>query len=242
MSGRPSDYLVVAADSYPIIRTDRHRYTYKNLVTELVEKLKRTNVTIKVGPVLRAIGYDLINLIHFQNMRVFADLKLVDIKNTLELDGVLLNEARPEMITVYSDTTVEAMKILKLWLPDTKVLGVTVMTDSEVLSEDHLISRVRKVRLAGISELVASAYEIPLITRHFSNYFSVSTPGVRLQGVVVPGDDQNPKRVMTPFEAIQAGANRIIVGRPVTMSNNPYDTVMRILEEIQVGLKEFGRD
>lgn len=61
---------------------------------------------------------------------------------------------------------------------------------------------------------------------------TINIPAIRPMWVIVPGDDQNPDRIMTPAKAIKAGADRIVVGRPIVNAEKPYDAVMRTIEEI----------
>jgi orotidine-5'-phosphate decarboxylase len=100
--------LIVAADFEPpkqiLGEIPLGQRWVKQRVLELADKLKGTGVIFKVNSALRACGYDLIDELHARGLRVFADLKLSDIKNTLKTDGVLLREAKPEILTVMCTT------------------------------------------------------------------------------------------------------------------------------------------
>ncbi len=213
----------------------------KAQVLGLADCLKGTGVYFKVNSALRACGYDLIGEIQSRGLRVFADLKLCDIKETLSIDGVLLKEAKPELLTVMCVAGITAMHALKAELPDTEVLGVTVLTsltneDTDAMftcSTEEAVMRFAKVAAkAKIDGLISSPKEVEALRAEFGILLSLNTPAIRPTWSIVPGDDQNPERIMTPAKAIEAGADRIVVGRPIVTSNNPYDAVMRTIEEI----------
>jgi orotidine-5'-phosphate decarboxylase len=68
------------------------------------------------------------------------------------------------------------------------------------------------------------------------NQLTINCPNIRLVDTDMLWDDQNPDFAMTPYDAIKAGADRIIVGRPITLNTDPRNTVMRILDEIDKAL------
>lgn len=236
----PPERLIVAADFKP---TERHhgRSWVHNNVRTLAASLDGTGVYLKVNSALRACGYDMIGMIHDYGLRVFADLKLYDISETLAIDGALLQAASPELLTTVCSVSQKAMSDLKSALPNTEVLGVTILTDltaDEVLemyqcsieeAANYLASRAKKSNLDG---LIASVAEATRLRSVVGDEMTINTPAIRPTWAMVAGDDQNPKRSRTPAEAIVAGADRIVVGRPITQSEKPYDAVMRTIDEI----------
>lgn len=244
----PANRLIVAADfkpeledAFPYYRKGAFRTWASNRVLKLANELKRTGVCLKVNSSLRASDYVLIDEIHSRGLRVFADLKLFDIGETLSTDGVLLREAKPEFLTVVCAAGVTAMRTLKAELPDTEVLGVTVLTslkdaDTQAMFAcpvEEAVMRFAKVAAdAKIDGLISSPREAEMLRAKFGATLSLNTPAIRPDWAIVPGDDQNPERIMTPGKAIRAGADRIIVGRPIVQAANPYDAVMRTIEEI----------
>lgn len=243
----PAERLIVAADFKPQPSQDIERQPHElrniiwNRVLALADSLKGTGVYLKVNSALRACGYDLIDEIHSRGLRVFADLKLFDIGETLSTDGVLLREAKPELLTTVCVAGVTAMQALKAELPDTEVLGVTVLTslkdaDTKAMftcSTEEAVMRFAQVAAeAKIDGLISSAKEAEALRAKFGIVLSLNTPAIRPTWAIVPGDDQNPDRVMTPAKAIKAGADRIVVGRPIVQAEKPYDAVMRTIEEI----------
>jgi orotidine-5'-phosphate decarboxylase len=238
----PANRLIIAADFLP---DDGGRKEVWEKTVRLVQKLQNTGVTLKMNSVLRAIGYDAVDLVHDYGLKVMADLKLYDIADTLKIDGMLLRETKPEFLTVVCSTGVKAMKALKAELPDTEIMGVTVLTD---LTEDDtqamfacstfgaVLRFAHLAKKASLEGLVSSAKEVPMLLEEFETLFTLNTPAIRPLWSIVPGDGQNPDRVMTPTKAIQAGVSRMVVGRPITLAKDPYDAVMRILDEIAAAL------
>lgn len=252
----PAERLIVAADfkprdaDYPgerdagVILKRWKRDWVKRRVLALADSLKGTGVYLKVNSALRACGYDLIGEIKSRGLRVFADLKLFDIGETLSTDGVLLKEAKPELLTTVCFAGIAAMKALKAELPDTEVLGVTVLTslkddDTSAMFNCPLdFAVLRMARLAqqsGMDGWICSPKEI-IMLRSLGQEMTINTPAIRPDWAIVTGDDQNPERIMTPAKAIKAGADRIVIGRPIVKDKNPYDAVMRTIEEIALAM------
>ncbi len=240
--------LIVAADFKPIPGLKRldTRLRIRRNVLDLAGALKEAGVCIKVNSALRSWGYRLIDDIRDLKLPVFADLKLCDIGSTLATDGTLLGGAQPELLTVMCSAGVSAMRALKAELPDTKVLGVTVLTslndaDAQAIYGCSITCAVLRLAHsaaeAGIDGLIASPKEVRILRSEFGDMLEIVTPGIRPTWARVAGDDQNPDRVMTPAEAILAGADRIVVGRPITQAKSPYDAVVLTLEEINNALK-----
>ncbi|MFA7252658.1 MAG: orotidine-5'-phosphate decarboxylase [Candidatus Paceibacterota bacterium] len=238
---RPAERLIVAADFKTDSAQFHGRLWVRDQVIRLANELKGTGVYIKVNSILRAVGYDLIDRLHDLDLKVFADLKLNDIPETLATDGELLREARPELLTVMCSTGRTSMEALKKELPETEILGVTVLTS---LTEEE-VRRIYKASLesvvdgladlsdiSGLDGVISSAREATRLREILSERMTINTPAIRPVWSIVKSDDQNQKRVMTPAEAIKAGADRIVVGRPIVQAEKPYDAVMRTIEEI----------
>jgi len=240
----PAERLIVAADFKPtdeILRTWIGGEWVEDQVLRLANSLEGTGVYLKMNSSLRSCGYGLIEQVQSRDLRVFADLKLIDIGETLSTDGVLLRESKPELLTAMCVSGVTALRSLKNELPDTEVLGVTVLTS---LKEDYTqllvgcsfeeaVMRFAQVAAdAEIDGLISSPKQATKLRAKFGDLFSYNTPAIRPEWAIVPGDDQNPDEIMTPAKAIKAGADRIVVGRPIVLAKNPYDAVMRTIEEI----------
>ena len=174
--------------------------------------------------------------------RVFLDLKYKDIPNTV---GAAVREAADlgvSMLTVHagggSKMLRSAVRAAQEVNPDLLVLAVTVLTslDEPDLSMLGIRGGVLEqvLRLAalalenGCGGVVASAREAEALREEFGNHFKIVTPGVRPAGSGT--DDQ--ARVVTPAEAISAGASYIVVGRPITEASDPGAEARAILGQI----------
>jgi len=240
------DRLIVAAD-YDPRKVGGYQGVMKS-VTALAEQLEGTGVYIKLNSALRACGYELISKVHDSGLKVFADLKLVDIPNTMGTDGALLAEFKPELLTVMCCAGIDGMNAVQKALPDTQVLGVTVLTS---LNEEEcqaifscstkagVLKFARMAKLAGLDNLILSPKEVEVVRKRPELQMVLSTPGIRPEWSLVKGDDQS--RVLTPAMAIQNGADRIVIGRPITQAENPYDAVGRTFDEIAQGLDKRRR-
>ncbi len=190
---------------------------------------------VKYGPSfvdeVAGLGYD-----------VFLDLKLHDIPNTVA-SAIKSLKGRPcKMLTLHACGGEEMMRwavdAAKQTLPDLRLLGVTVLTsmDAPALSATGVpdapaaqVSRLaRLATTSGIPGLVCSPLELPILRRELGDRPVLVTPGVRPSGAAA--DEQ--KRVMTPAEAAKAGADFIVVGRPILRAPDPKVAVEAILKEL----------
>lgn len=235
----PAERLIVAAD-FKLRRGEGKAEALKR-TQELAHDLKGLGVTIKVHSTLRALGYNLVDNIRSQGMKIFADLKLFDISETLSNDGVLLDECYVDFLTVSCLAGETSLKALKKELQDTEVLGVTVLTSLTERAVNKLFGTTTRVTVsrlaemaeaAGLDGVVCSAGEAEDLRLTLKPEMTINVAAVRPSWATVSQDDQDPARVMTPADAIKAGADRIIVGRPITQRQNPREAVERILGEI----------
>jgi orotidine-5'-phosphate decarboxylase len=199
-------------------------------------------LTYKVGMQLyTAEGPQVVRDLVASGRQVFLDLKYHDIPNTV---GAAVSEAAKlgvSMLTVHSGgggkmlrAAVEAAKINS----DLKVLAVTVLTSiggEELQSigmggtiEDSVLRLARLARDNGCQGVVASAHEASALRKELGDAFTIVTPGVRPAGSRI-GDQV---RVVTPAEAIAAGASHIVVGRPITDAADPAAAARSILAQI----------
>lgn len=241
----PAERLIVAADYTPVGIGRGGREWARTQVLKLADRLAGTQVYLKVNTILRACGYDLIEEIRSRGLRVFADLKLFDIPATLTTDGVLLREFNPELLTVSCAAGVDAMRALQAELTSTEVLGVTVLTSLKADDVDAMFSCstkeavLRLGRFAEIAEirgLISSPAEAEMLREEIELLMSINTPAIRPEWSIVKGDDQNPERIMTPAKALAAGADRIVIGRPITQADDSHAAAMRTIAEIEAAL------
>ncbi len=250
---KPEECLIVAADYSP--KAFGGTKGVKKKVLELAEELSGLGVYIKVNSILRAVGYGFIKKLHNLGLKVFADLKLIDIPKTMQFDAEFLAEAKPDMLTVMCCAGIDGMNVVQKVVGEkTEVLGVTVLTS---LNEEEcqaiftcstkagVLRFARMAKLAGLGSLILSPEEVEVVKDRFELMLSLNTPGVRPEWGIVQGDDQS--RVLTPKKAFLSGAKRIVMGRPITQAKandrglpqNSKEAVERTLKEIEQALEEL---
>lgn len=216
--------------------------------TELVDQLSEHVNWFKIGNQLfTATGPAAIKMLKDRGKRVFLDLKFHDIPNTVARASEVVTTLGVDMFNVHASGGLEMMrsavkaveaKSAEIGISKPILLGVTVLTsiDEKQLYdlgvERELSSQVvylaRHSKEAGLDGVVASPMELKLIRDAIGDDFVIVTPGVR--PIWAAKDDQ--KRVMTPREAIDAGADMIVVGRPIRNAPNPEEAAIAIIQEI----------
>ena len=203
-------------------------------------------VYVKIGMELTyACGLDMVREVKAAGHKVFLDLKLHDIPNTVK--GGMKNLARlgVDIVNCQCAGGIEMMKAAKQGIIEgtpegqepAKLIGVTVLTSTsqEAMNEelgipgeviDTVVHYARNAKEAGLDGVVCSVHEAKAIHEACGDDFLTVTPGIRLANNSV--DDQ--KRVATPEYAKEQGCDMIVVGRSITKAENPYETY-RMIEE-----------
>jgi orotidine-5'-phosphate decarboxylase len=200
----------------------------------------------KVGKQLfTAHGPDIVRMIRDSGGELFLDLKYHDIPNTVAMASLEAARLGVRLFNLHAlggyEMMSRTMDTLSREFPDGKrarVLAVTILTSSteETLREvgidlpvaEMVVKLALLAKKAGIDGVVASPLEIPLIRAACGNDFLIVTPGVR--PVFAATDDQ--KRVMTPGQAVAAGADYLVIGRPIAAAPDPLQAVEAIVDEI----------
>jgi orotidine-5'-phosphate decarboxylase len=216
----------------------------------IVAELKDSVGVFKVGHQLfTAYGPDIVRRIIGMGGRVFLDLKYHDIPNTVAKASAEAVKLGVSIFNVHSLGGIDMMKAAaesaketaeKYNLPAPTVLAVTILTsmDEKCMRKELKITRslqrevahlARLAQRAGMHGVVASPQEIKMLRRAVRGEFVILTPGVR----PVWADKDDQKRIMTPGEAVKAGADYIVVGRPVLKARDQKAAVEKILEEIK---------
>lgn len=216
---------------------------------ELVEKLRGLVGMFKIGKQLfTAAGPDIVRRIIDLGEDVFLDLKFHDIPNTVAGAAVAATRLGVKIFNLHASGGSAMMRAAaeatdavasREGLQRPLILGVTVLTSLNQQSlhetgvagsvEEQVIRLARLCAASGIDGVVASPREIMQIRQAITRPdFVVLVPGVRPAGAAL--NDQS--RVMTPAEALQAGADYLVIGRPVTASDDPVLAVEKILKEI----------
>ena len=238
----PKDKLIVALD----VDNAQH-------ARALVSSLRETVRMFKVGSQLfTAEGPDIVREIVDAGSKVFLDLKFHDIPNTVLSAGIEATRLGVSIFNVHAfggremmQRTADAVSevAIKEGIQRPLVIAVTILTsaDSEQLTQIGISSNPAEqvVRLAllaesaGMDGVVASPNEITnirsVITR---GDFKIVTPGVRPAEAAL----HDQKRVLTPSQAISAGADYLVVGRPITSSPHPVNAARQILAEMEAAL------
>ena len=206
--------------------------------SSLIDKLDPKKCMVKIGSVsFNSIGHEIISYAAKKGFDIFLDLKLHDIPNTVEKTIYGLAILPIKMLTIHisggKDMMMAAMKAASG--TDIKIFGVTTLTslsDSDTnsifkrTSSEQVSAMLDLAEIAGIDGVVCSPHELELVQNRDS--FLSITPGIRLHD---SNDDQ--KRVMTPKKAIDLGADYLVIGRPITTSNDIQKSLNDIYESIQ---------
>lgn len=221
------DRLIVAAD-----------LSSRDDILALADELHGVAGTLKLGlQSFVANGPALVREVVSRGESVFLDLKLHDIPNTVEHAAREAASLGISMLTVHASGGPAMLRAARL--DGVLVLGVTVLTsldDNDLrqigFREPALQSAVTMARLvshAGLGGVVASPLEISAIREACGPALKIVTPGIRPEGSVAA--DQ--RRTMTPHQAIEAGADYIVIGRPITGAKDRRGAAMRILESFR---------
>tara|TARA_Y100000768_G_scaffold356372_1_gene310694 strand:+ start:154 stop:840 length:687 start_codon:yes stop_codon:yes gene_type:complete len=225
-----SKKIIVALDSRNVIK-----------IKKIVKDLKQEAYAFKIGYEF-FFNYGIKGYKELSKLcpKIFLDLKLHDIPNTVQNGIKAINKLKPLLTTIHISGGDEMMKASLIKPKHTKILGVSVLTSLNSLQtkkyykEKNIEILVKKfVRYAEIQKLdgvVCSPKEIKYIRRMVKKDFIIVTPGIRLDKFSSKTDDQ--KRVLSPKEAIDLGANFIVIGRPILESKNPLATIRKINNSI----------
>ena len=205
---------------------------------ELIDNLDPKKCMLKIGSVaFNSFGKEIIYYAADKNFDIFLDLKLHDIPNTVKKSIEGISELPISMLTIHTSGGVDMMKAAMEAVSGTKikVFGVTTLTslndnDANDIFKRTTFDQVKKMldlaELAGIDGVVCSPHELELVNKRKS-LLSI-TPGIRIHSL-----DDNQKRIMTPKEAIDLGANYLVIGRPITASEDIRKSLEEVYSSIQ---------
>lgn len=228
-AGEASDRLIVGLDVPTIAEAEK-----------VVEELGDAVSFYKIGyQLVFAGGLDFARSLIVAKKKVFLDMKLLDIDNTIAKGVENVAKMGVSMLTLHAypkamRAGVEAAKGSGLCL-----LGVTVLTSMDAADlkeagysdtpEALVLKRARQAREAGMGGVVASAAEAEAIRQAIGPDMAVVTPGIRPAGA----EKGDQKRVMTPADALRAGASHLVVARPIVAAPDRKAAALAILDEMK---------
>ena len=229
MQTAPRDKLIVALDfpSYDDARA-------------LVDRLGDTVSFYKVGlELLFSDGLAMAAVLKNEGKRVFLDMKFLDIGNTVEKAVASVAQLGFDFLTIHgTDTKTMKSAVKGRGNAPLKLLAVTVLTslDQTDINEQGIILSPRELVLkralmahdAGMDGVIASGQEAASIRAATGKDFLIVTPGIRLPG----SDAGDQTRITTPEDALRAGANHLVVGRPITAAADPKRAAETVLSHI----------
>jgi orotidine-5'-phosphate decarboxylase len=232
-----ADRLIVALDTPTIAEAAR-----------LVDQLDGIVSFFKVGLwLLYAPGAEgLVERLIAEGKRVFLDAKMYDIGETVRQGVARAVERGVSLVTVHGDPDIMRAAVAgRGGSTRTKVFAISVLTsqnDTSVREMGYALSVPELIRLrvgqavaCGCDGIIASAYDDPNAIRATAGaqHLLVATPGIRELGA----DTHEQKRVATPAQAIAHGADYLIVGRPITLADDPAAAAQRIVADMERGIR-----
>ena len=220
-------------------------------IYEAKELLKRCpNIKwVKVGlELFTREGPSVIKILKDLNKKIFLDLKFHDIPNTMSAACYEVSQLGVDIISVHSSAGSKALAISKnASLDGAKVanvnppyvVGITVLTslskeefqndlDRKNSIEENVVKLAKLSFDAGLDGCVCSPWEAKILRSMYKNNFELITPGIRTK--IENKDDQN--RIMTPYEAINNGASKLVIGRAITKAKDPNKAFLDICDSI----------
>lgn len=219
----------------------------------LVERLAPVVGVFKVGlQLFLREGPPLLHAIRAKGARrIFLDLKFLDIPRTVHQARRSTARLSVDFVTVHCECFASPPPPREVGAPGDdlpKLLGVTLLTsigphELEVLGyrpdltvREIVLLRAELARNAGCAGVVCAGNEVEAVRERMGPDFLIVTPGIRPMWTPVSGDDQN--RTRTAREAIAAGADMLVVGRPIRLAPDPPQAARRILEDIELGMRD----
>ncbi len=179
---------------------------------------------------------------------IFLDLKLHDISATVGRAMARVAALGVDLVTVHCASSVQMLESAVQNAGNVKVLGVTLLTDNDAEAvkaqgfrqeyvdapDDLVLLRARMAMAAGCAGVVCSGRETALLKENLGKSCLTVTPGIRPEWHLSPNDDQ--KRVTTPAQAVAAGSDYIVIGRPIRDADDPAKAADKVAQEIEKGL------
>ena len=214
---------------------------------QLIKQIDGIPCYLKVGMQLfYAAGPTFVEGLKERGFKVFLDLKMHDIPNTVKGGAISITKLGVDMFNVHAaggrammEAAMEGVSQVSSGGKRPIVIGVTQLTSTsqQVMNaeiglagtvEEAVIRYAQLTKQAGLDGVVASPSEVMSIKKACGQAFQTVTPGIRPLGASV--DDQS--RIMTPGDALKQGTDYMVIGRPITAAANPRDALQSIIEEL----------
>jgi len=216
-----------------------------NKARDLIDFLKDDVDIFKVGSqIFTTCGPEIVNYLQKAGKKVFLDLKFHDIPNTVaNAVGAAVNLREGDqsvfMCTLHTvggeEMLTRAVEMAreeaqKIGVTRPLLIGITVLTSEGKADniQNLVLERTRLAKSCGLDGVVASSQESVFLRREIGKDFIIVTPGIRPAGT----DAGDQKRVATPKDAVTAGSDFLVVGRPIIQADNPSESAKSILKEI----------
>ncbi|MDO6497183.1 orotidine-5'-phosphate decarboxylase [Photobacterium sanguinicancri] len=219
-------------------------YPSQDAALAFVDRIEPGSCRLKVGKeMFTYFGPDFVRKLHDRGHSVFLDLKFHDIPNTCSRAVAAAADMGVWMVNVHATGGERMMaasrEILEPYGKDRPLLiAVTVLTSMEASDlagvgiqrepQEHVLNLANLTKNSGLDGVVCSAQEASMLKANLGQEFKLITPGIRPVGSAA-GDQ---RRVMTPVEAVQAGSDYLVIGRPITKAADPA----AVLAEINASL------
>ena len=210
----------------------------------LTKKLRNEVFAFKIGhEFFYKFGIEGYKKIYRICPKIFLDLKLHDIPNTVKKGLDAIFKLKPIFTTIHISGGDDMQKVSILKRKNkTKVLGVTILTSLnqkqtlKYYKEKNIKILVKNfakyAKLNNLNGIICSPLEIEIVRKEVGKKFTLVVPGIRTQkNIHDKNDDQ--RRVLTPKEAIKLGADYLVIGRPIVESKNPLEAIKNINRSIQ---------
>jgi orotidine-5'-phosphate decarboxylase len=209
---------------------------------DLVDRLGEEACFYKVGlELFTAVGPPAVESLMQRGKRVFLDLKMHDIPNTVSRAAKAAAALGVELLTVHAAGGSEMIRAARDGLGDaTSLLAVTVLTSISTddltglwgrpvdTVSDEVLRLAELAREAGADGVVSAAAEAARVRARMGEGFLLVVPGIRPEG----SDRQDQKRVATPAHAVRSGADYLVVGRAVTRAHDPAAALRAVVAEV----------
>ena len=214
------DKLIVALDVDTLAKARR-----------LIDLLYPTVKIFKVGNQLfSACGPEIVNVIRKKGAKVFLDLKFHDIPNTVKSAVEQAKRLKVFMLTVHASGGQEMLKAAARVPNRPLIVAVTVLTSQAGKNVHRQVLELAKLaKKSGVDGVVSSCKEAQSIRKILGKNFIIVTPGIRPKGA----QSFDQKRIATPKDAIDAGADFLVVGRPITQAQEPCFAAEEILKDLE---------